>query len=149
MFIRDQEIVMRKSLAILITLSAMTAVASHQTARADECDNAQGGQAGLNECYDKMFKKSDAELNKLYKEIEARLKDNPDQKKLLVTAQRAWIAFRDAGCNFQSSGSAGGSAGPMIYSMCLDTQTKGRIEEFKSYLNCEEGDLSCPVPPAN
>jgi uncharacterized protein YecT (DUF1311 family) len=144
-----QEIVMRNSLTVLIAISAFAAVTAHKTAQADECDNAQGSQAELNACYDKVHKKSDAELNKLYKEVEARLKDNADRKKLLVTAQRAWVAFRDAECGFQSSASAEGSVGPMIQSMCLDTQTKGRIEELKSYLKCEEGDLSCPVPPAN
>jgi len=134
------------SRAIFVAISAMAIVALSQRAHADECDNAQGGQAGLNECYDKVFKKSDAELNKLYKQIEARLKSDADRTKLLVTAQRAWVAFRDGECNFQSSATAGGSISPMIYSMCLDTETKSRIEDFKSYLKCEEGDLSCPVP---
>lgn len=137
---------MGNSRVIFIAVSAMAIVALSQRAHADECDNAQGGQAGLNECYDKAFKKSDGELNKLYKQIEARLKSDPDRTKLLVAAQRAWVAFRDGECTFQASGSAGGSVGPMIHSMCLDTETKGRIEDFRSYLKCQEGDLSCPVP---
>ncbi|MFE0755057.1 lysozyme inhibitor LprI family protein [Inquilinus sp. NPDC058860] len=139
---------MRASLAGLVALLAVAA-AIPTSAGADECDNAQGGQAGLNECYGKAFKASDAELNKLYKEIEARLKDDPDTTKLLVTTQRAWIAFRDAECNFQESAVSGGTAAPMIHSMCLDGQTKSRIEDFKAYLNCAEGDMSCPVPAAN
>lgn len=140
---------MRISLAIFAASLATAVIAIPTGATADECDNAQGGQAGLNECYDKLFKKSDVELNKLYKEIEARLKDDPDTKKLLVTAQRSWVAFRDAECNFQASGSSGGSVAPMIYSMCLDGLTKSRIDDLKGYLQCEEGDLSCPVPAAN
>jgi uncharacterized protein YecT (DUF1311 family) len=140
---------MRISLEILAATLTTAAIAIPTGATADECDNAQGGQAGLDECYDKVFKKSDAELNKLYKEIEARLKDDPDTKKLLVTAQRSWVAFRDTECDFQASGSSGGSVAPMIYSMCLDGLTKRRIEDFGGYLQCEEGDLSCPVPVAN
>lgn len=139
---------MRNSLAILVAVAATFAIAMPAHGQDDVCANAQRGQAGLNECYDKVFKTSDAELNKLYREIEVRLKSNPETTKLLVTAQRAWIAFRDAECGFQSSASTDGSVGPMIHAMCLDTQTKGWIEEFKSYLKCEEGDLSCPVPPA-
>lgn len=130
-------------------LVAALAVMPVSAANADDCDNAQGGQAGLNECYANVFKKSDAELNKLYKEIEGRLKSNPDTTKLLITSQRAWVAFRDAECNFQSGGVSGGSAAPMIYSMCLDGLTQSRIEDFKGYLSCEEGDMSCPVPAAN
>jgi uncharacterized protein YecT (DUF1311 family) len=140
---------MRILLSMFAATLAIAAIAAPTGATADECGKAQGGQAGLDECYDKVFEKSDAELNKLYKEIEARLKDDPDTKKLLVTAQRSWVAFRDAECDFQASGSSGGSVAPMIYSMCLDGLTKSRIEDFKGYLQCEEGDLSCPVPAAN
>lgn len=136
----------------LMTLSAALGVALAAQvfqAHADDCSDAQGGQAGLDECADNSFKKADAELNKLYKEIEARLKDDPDTTKLLVTAQRAWIAYRDAECTFQSSGAVGGSIYPMTYSMCLDGQTQSRIQDFQNYLKCEEGDVSCPVPAAN
>lgn len=139
---------MRASLAALVALLAVAAVAGPTRAQADDCDSAQG-QADLNECYGKAFKASDAELNKLYKEITARLKDDPDTTRLLVATQRAWVAFRDAECNFQESAVAGGTAAPMIHAMCLDGQTKSRIEDFKAYLNCEEGDMSCPVPAAN
>jgi uncharacterized protein YecT (DUF1311 family) len=140
---------MRASLTGLVALLAVAAVAGPARAQADDCDNAQASQADLNECYGKAFKASDAELNKLYKEITARLKDNPDTTRLLVATQRAWVAFRDAECNFQESAVAGGTAAPMIHAMCLDGQTKSRIEDFKTYLNCEEGDMSCPVPAAN
>lgn len=141
---------MRASFAGLAALLAVAAAsAGPARAQADGCDNAQAGQADLNECYGKAFKASDAELNTLYKEIEARLKDDPDRARLLVAAQRAWIAFRDAECSFQDSAVAGGSAAPMIHAMCLDSRTRARIEDFKTYLNCEEGDLSCPVPAAN
>jgi uncharacterized protein YecT (DUF1311 family) len=139
---------MRASLAALVALLAVAAVAGPTRAQADDCDSAQG-QADMNECYGKAFKASDAELNKLYKEITARLKDDPDTTRLLVATQRAWVAFRDAECNFQEAAVAGGTAAPMIHAMCLDGQTKSRIDDFKAYLNCEEGDMSCPVPAAN
>lgn len=130
-------------------VAALAMVAPVTGAGADECDNAQGGQAGLNECYGNLFKTSDAELNKLYREIEGRLKDDPDAAKRLVAAQRAWIAFRDTECGFRAGAAAGGSAGPMIRSMCLDGLTRQRSADFASYLKCEEGDLSCPVPAAD
>ncbi|MFZ5671918.1 MAG: lysozyme inhibitor LprI family protein [Pseudomonadota bacterium] len=129
--------------------AALTVSASAPAAQADACDNATGGQAGLDQCYDQLFKKSDAELNKLYKQIEVRLKGDAATTKLLVTAQRAWVAFRDAECNFQSAGAQGGSVGPMIYSICLDGLTQSRIKDFQGYLKCEEGDTSCPVPAGN
>lgn len=36
------------------------------------------------------------EFNKLYQQIEARLKDYPDTTKLLVMTQNVWVAYRDA-----------------------------------------------------
>ena len=132
-----------------IFAATLSIIVSAPATKADDCANATGGQAGLDDCYDKAFKKSDAELNKLYKQIEARIKDDAATTKLLVTAQKAWVAFRDGECNFQSAGASGGSIGPMIYSMCLDGLTQSRIKDFQGYLKCEEGDTSCPVPPGN
>lgn len=92
------------------------------------------------------FKKADHELNVTYKAIEARLADDPASKARLVHAQRAWIGFRDAECTFQSSGEDGGSVAPMIVTICQAAMTADRADQLKAYLNCEEGDLSCPVP---
>jgi uncharacterized protein YecT (DUF1311 family) len=115
---------------------------------ADDCANAQD-QATMNACADKSLKKSDTELNSVYKQIEQRLKDDAETTKLLVAAQRSWVAFRDAECTFSNSRSADGSVYPMIYAMCLDGLTQLRTKELKDYLNCEEGDMSCPVPAEN
>ncbi|MHC8306637.1 lysozyme inhibitor LprI family protein [Pseudomonas sp. PB3P13] len=114
-------------------------------ASAADCDNATD-QATMNQCAAQQNKAADRELNALYQQITARLKGSPDNKKRLVGAQRAWIAFRDAECKFSASGGAGGSVYPLIYSNCLTNLTKARVETFKGYLKCPEGDMSCPVP---
>ena len=138
---------MRISVLSSLAFWALVATAPLSAARADECADADD-QATMNECADKAYKASDAELNKLYKEIKGRLKDDADTAKLLVSAQKAWIAFRDAECSFSSSGSAEGSVYPMVVSQCRDGLTQNRVKDFKNYLSCEEGDLSCPVPSA-
>ncbi|VVN11796.1 lysozyme inhibitor LprI family protein [Pseudomonas fluorescens] len=112
-----------------------------------DCANASA-QATMNQCAGQEFKAADKELNTLYQQITGRLKDNPDGKKLLVSAQRAWLGFRDAECKFSSSGVTGGSVYPWVYSSCLTGVTKVRVEALKQYLKCEEGDMSCPVPGA-
>ncbi|MCT8997522.1 lysozyme inhibitor LprI family protein [Chelativorans intermedius] len=106
-------------------------------------------QGGMTECAIAALNTSDKKLNELYKRIEARLSDDADTKKLLIQAQRDWIRFRDAECNFQTAGAAGGSIAPALVAMCMDGLTQSRIEDFEGYLNCEEGDLSCPIPAAN
>ena len=109
------------------------------------CDNA-ADQATMNQCASLQQATADKELNTLYQQITSRLKGNPDGKKLLVGAQRSWVAFRDAECQFSASGVEGGSVYPLIYSNCVTELTKARVQTFKTYLKCQEGDLGCPVP---
>ena len=128
-------------------LLALTPLLFTTVAHAADCDNATD-QATMNQCAAQQNKAADKELNALYQQITERLKGSPDSKKLLVGAQRAWIGFRDAECKFSASGVEGGSVYPLIYSNCITDLTKARVEAFKIYLKCQEGDLSCPVPGA-
>lgn len=126
-------------------LLALTPLLFTTVAHAVDCDNATD-QATMNQCAAQQNKAADKELNALYQQITTRLKGSPDSKKLLVGAQRAWIGFRDAECKFSASGVEGGSVYPLIYSNCITDLTKARVEAFKTYLKCQEGDMSCPVP---
>jgi uncharacterized protein YecT (DUF1311 family) len=128
-------------------LLALTPLLFSTLAHAVDCDNATD-QTTMNQCAAQQNKAADKELNALYQQITTRLKSNPDSKKLLIGAQRAWVAFRDAECKFSSAGVQGGSVYPLIYSNCVTELTKARVETFKNYLKCQEGDLSCPVPGA-
>ncbi len=115
-------------------------------ALASDCSDTST-QTEMNTCAADAFQKADAALNSRYKEISRRLADSPEARKALVTAQRAWIQYRDAECAFRASGVAGGSIAPMIEAQCLGTLTDARLADFEAMLSCEEGDLSCPVPP--
>ncbi|WP_295808304.1 lysozyme inhibitor LprI family protein [uncultured Nitratireductor sp.] len=115
----------------------------------DACYDNADTQAAMDECANAAFEKSDKKLNDLYKQIEGRLQGDADTKKLLVQAQRDWVKFRDAECSFQTAQAAGGSVMPMLVAQCMDGLTQSRIDDFAGYLNCEEGDMACPVPMAN
>ena len=65
----------------------------------------------------------------------------------LVAAQKAWLVFRDVQCEFEASGSVGGSVHPMIVAQCRAKLTKARTATLREMLSCQEGDLGCPVPP--
>jgi uncharacterized protein YecT (DUF1311 family) len=127
------------------TLIVGAALAGPAGAVPPKC-NDQSNQMELDICADQEFKGADAALNKAYAEIQKRLAEDADGKKRLVTAQKAWIGFRDAECDFQTYLSKDGSIHPMLVSECLTAVTRKRTEELKVYLNCEEGDLTCPVP---
>lgn len=77
----------------------------------------------------KSYEEADAELNKVYKELVALL--DSKEKALLVKAQREWIKFRDAHCVFVANDFEGGSMQPLIYSTCLEEQTRKRIAELR------------------
>jgi uncharacterized protein YecT (DUF1311 family) len=126
-------------------LLALTPLLFTSMAFAVDCDNASD-QATMNQCAVQQNAAADKELNTLYQQITSRLKSNPDGKKQLVGAQRAWVAFRDAECRFSASGVEGGSVYPLIYSNCTTELTKARVQTFRNYLKCQEGDLGCPVP---
>lgn len=119
--------------------------ASISNAVAEDCAEPED-QATMNQCADKAYKAADARLNTAYQKIVARLDE--DARKLLTGAQRAWIAYRDAECRFQTSNAAEGSIYPAVLSGCMQSLTQARLKDLETYLSCQEGDLSCPVPAA-
>jgi uncharacterized protein YecT (DUF1311 family) len=133
--------VMRR-IAVLALFGLLAAI---PPAVAAEC-NDQSNQMELDICADQDFRAADKALNETYGEIVKRLSDDSDGHKRLSAAQKAWIAFRDAECDFQAGNSIDGSIYPMLISMCRTGLTQKRTTELKAYLDCEEGDTLCPVP---
>lgn len=133
---------------LLLATLALAAPLFATAARADDCANASD-QATLDACAGKDFDAADKKLNDAYKQITDRLKDNAASKKLLVDAQRAWVAFRDAECAFQGGPpDNAGSVRPMVVANCQAGLTTLRLKDLQNYLHCEEGVLDCPVPAA-
>ncbi len=126
-----------------IALVALTLSAS---AIADECANAST-QTELNTCTAQQYQAADKKLNQTYQAAYKRA-EGP-QRELLKKAQQAWITLRDADCAFIGSGTEGGSVQPMIINQCLAEKTSEREAMLSTLMQCEEGDLSCPLPPAN
>jgi len=90
-------------------------------------------------CADASYQKADAALNRSYKEILHRLKDDSATTKLLVEAQKAWIAYRDAECAFFKLRQQGRHYLSMVFSICLEGLTKNRTAELDVYLKCGDG----------
>jgi uncharacterized protein YecT (DUF1311 family) len=132
--------------SILIVLSLVATAFPAIARAAGACETSNSSQAEMTECYGNAYKKSDGELNAVYRQIIGRLKNDKATTTLLVTAQKAWVGFRDAECAFSTSGNAGGTVYPMIQAICLDGLTTKRISDLRTYLKCEEGALDCPVP---
>lgn len=127
-----------------IVLTCAALLLSSQ-ALADDCASANT-QIEMNACAAGQYKAADARLNDTWRNALRRAE--PTQQELLKKAQNAWITLRDADCALISSGTEGGSAQSMIFSQCLTDKTNEREAFLASLLQCEEGDLSCPLPPA-
>ena len=110
-----------------------------------DCYSTAVTQLDLDQCAGSDFDAADKELNKIYRELLSRLPDSADQK-ALKAAQLAWIAFRDKDCEFEAGPVEGsGSIRPMVAGMCLADRTRTRTAQLKTFLNCEEGDVTCRV----
>ncbi|MFC7607365.1 lysozyme inhibitor LprI family protein [Teichococcus aestuarii] len=109
----------------------------------------RGGDAGGDECLPRPgARRGRPALNAAYRALIARLGADSPLRAPLTEAQRARLRFRDAECAFATAGSRGGSFHPAAQSGCLLGLTRQRLEALQAYLNCGEGDLACPVPPA-
>ncbi|WP_348812927.1 lysozyme inhibitor LprI family protein [Flavobacterium maritimum] len=92
-------------------------------------------QMEMNRTAHNDFKKADAELNKVYKQVMKIL--NEKEKKLMIKAQKDWLTFRDSHCEFEIEQYDGGSMQPLIHSNCLTERTNDRIEDLKAILEDE------------
>lgn len=115
------------------------APASAQSA-APDCSSAPNTLA-MNACYKARHDAADAMLNERYRTLMARL-GTEDQARLR-DAQRAWVAFRDKQCAFETASHATGSIYPVLVTTCLTELTQARTATFEHYLNCPSGDTSC------
>ena len=127
-------------------LALASGLALLATAAAADCDPT-ATQAELNACTAAALTVADGALNARYAEMKHRLADDAGTAHLLTLAQRAWVAWRDAECDLAAASVAGGSIYPMIRGQCLTELTTARVADFRRYLSCAEGDLSCPLPP--
>lgn len=102
------------------------------------------GEMNREACND--YKKADAELNKVYQQVLNENKANVLFVSKLKTAQRAWIAYRDAhveslypAANPQTEY---GSVYPMCHCSVLTDLTRKRTEELRRWVDgIEEGDV--------
>lgn len=126
------------TLGILIIVSFFLALSSfaQERVKKDPCEkaNESGVTVDLVECSLKKLAEADAELNKAYRQLLARLGDKKWAVKLR-TAQQAWIKYRDANCDYVSEFSGGGSAVTFEYNFCLADMTTARTKELQEMLN--------------
>lgn len=122
-----------RAVVFTLLLLPIPAVAQDQT-----CFD--GTQQNMNACTYAEWEAADADLNRVYAEVLATLQDSdanfpPDgnsEEDRLRTAQRAWVAFRDANCDLAGYPMRGGSAEPLLTYGCMRQMTEERSTELQA-----------------
>lgn len=95
------------------------------------CMNRTGGATvNMLDCIATEMKMQDVRLNTAYKEVIAQL--SPARKKQLQDAQRAWLKYRDANCNFYAD-SDGGTMAAVSSNDCVMSTTASRAKELEGF----------------
>jgi uncharacterized protein YecT (DUF1311 family) len=99
----------------------------------ETCGETAQNQLDMQECADAQYKAADVKLNASYKQVSTMMGDKT-AKDLLVKAQRAWIAFRDAECTWSGDKYRGGSLQPYEAVTCLTDMTKERTKQLDTFI---------------
>lgn len=131
---------MNKKFSVLVLIASLV-TSNAFASSSDECDKSDGSTIGMKMCASVEFQDADAQLNMVYKEIVQSLKKDPSDDysketlRRLVKAQKAWIAFRDAECDLQSTEMLGGTGEGLVALGCLGEMTKKRTDELKAFFS--------------
>jgi len=93
--------------------------------------DAQQTQAEMNVDAENSFKKTDARLNDAWKKATRALVSDKSRSAKLKTAQKAWLTYRDATCEFEASEAEGGSMEPALRAACLARLTEQRTKDLE------------------
>jgi uncharacterized protein YecT (DUF1311 family) len=126
---------------ILTPLLALAAIAPDPEV---DCANPRY-QIEMNFCAQQDYERADAALNVQWKQTAAKMKEydrapyRPDDKRpgymaTLLTAQRAWLGYRDAHCESAGYVARGGSMEPMLVAGCMAELTEQRIAQLKALI---------------
>jgi uncharacterized protein YecT (DUF1311 family) len=83
-------------------------------------------------CMSRELKESDTRLNVVYRTLMRAL----EKPQGLQSAQRTWIAFRDAECKFRNEAMQGGSGYNFSVDLCLMELTEERITALEAVRPC-------------
>ncbi|MDE2183824.1 MAG: DUF1311 domain-containing protein [Alphaproteobacteria bacterium] len=128
------------ALAAALVLAGVAADAAD-----DEVDCSKAStQYDMDICANKDFDAADKKLNNVYGQA-VKVAGDLDDKTLdkLRTAERAWLAFREAECTFETADYEGGTIYPMTFTMCRTKLTRTRTKELEAYLACEKDTMKC------
>lgn len=109
-------------------------------AKLETCLAKAGGVTpAIDNCNEQARAAADLILNRTYGEWVEKLKhpakdeiaDSAEILKRLMASERAWITYRDTGCNLESISMLGGTGETNLYGHCLYVKTKQRVLDLQ------------------
>ena len=98
-------------------------------------------ERSLSLCAEHSFVLEDEKLKERYRDQLARVRGSSFEKPF-ISAQQAWVRFRDLDCEYEASGVEGGSMHGQWVLNCKRERTIERIRNMDAFLNCT--DNGCP-----
>jgi len=123
---------MLRASAIAVCLLAASAAHGAPSVYQRCLDTSSGGDFDMKVCGRTEMARQDKVLNAVYGTLRARLK--PPLSTDLVTAERAWLTFREAQCRFEYDREQPGTLGGLLYQSCMIDRTALRIKDLREML---------------
>ncbi len=129
MFLNNKSLVFGIVLGCLAQISFADEVELSQ--QFSSCMDRSGGvTVEMLDCIGAETKRQDILLNQAYRDVMASL--TPERKKQLQEAQRAWIRYRDANCDFYADPD-GGTMATVSSNDCFMSTTASRAKELENF----------------
>ncbi len=126
---------MKNVILFLAILGLSASVFAREHDEYERCIEDNPSTVGMHQCMKAEYEVVDKELNDVYRKLKkSLLVDQIGGKELdkrLVTAQRAWLTFRDANCDLQAGQMLGGTGEGSVRMSCTLEMTRARVGELK------------------
>lgn len=132
-----------KLIATCCALALAPAMAAAQAPK--DCVAAAATQSAMNVCAYEDFLAANGEQAQRLKALDPRLP--APQRSRFRAAQKAWIGWRTAQCEFESGAAAGGSMREFVRWGCAARMTRERTQALEQLATCREGDAACTLRP--
>ena len=119
-------------MGLALALGTPMAMAGDNSPTYTQCMDNASSTVAMSGCIQAETKLQDAQLNRVYKQLLAKLEAAP--QKSLRDVQRQWIAYRDGNCKFHVQAS-GGTMAQLEGAMCVMDMTRERAAELERVLS--------------
>lgn len=130
----------RSKIFFVLCLGALVFAGAVPLAHAMDCTDATN-TGDREACAEKSLDKAQAELGKISDQLIALMKSQDVQK--LQLSEESWKKFRQKQCEFETSGTLGGTVHLEMLLLCKAYYTTQYARDLRRQLDCTEGDLSC------